>query len=64
MKRAFIVLVYHLLLGAGVYGLLQLVPENESRGANGITTDTAAVRDFRTVVPASGEVLPLLKFYC
>lgn len=49
-----------ILLAAGVYGLLQLVPENESSGANGITTDTASIRDLRTVVPASGEVLPLL----
>lgn len=60
MRRAFIALFIIFLLGAGVYGLLQLVPENERAGANGTTTDTAEIRDLRTVVPASGEVLPLL----
>ncbi|NBB79025.1 MAG: efflux RND transporter periplasmic adaptor subunit [Verrucomicrobia bacterium] len=60
MKRLFIALFILILLGAGIYGLLRVLPENEGSGSGGITTDTAAVRDLRTVVPASGEVLPLL----
>lgn len=60
MRRALITLFILVLLGAGIYGLRQLVPENKKSSAGGITTDTAAVRDLKTVVPASGEVLPLL----
>jgi multidrug efflux pump subunit AcrA (membrane-fusion protein) len=60
MKRALVLLVIVILLGAGIYGLLQRLPGNGKSGAGGITTDTAVMRDLSTVVPASGEVLPLL----
>lgn len=60
MKRLVISLLVIGLLGAGIYGLLQVLPEKDSSRGSSITTDTAAIRDLRTVVPASGEVLPLL----
>jgi HlyD family secretion protein len=60
MKRTLISLFIISLLGGGVYGLWQLVPESDPSGFSTVSTDTAAVRDIETVVPASGEVLPLL----
>lgn len=60
MKRAFIILVIFALIGGGIYGLLVLVPEGNGKPGAEIRTDTAEVRDLASVVPATGEVLPLL----
>jgi len=60
MKRALIIVFILALIGSGIYGLLQLVPENGSNQANLLRTNTAELRDLKSVVPATGEVLPLL----
>ncbi|TVP77710.1 MAG: efflux RND transporter periplasmic adaptor subunit [Puniceicoccaceae bacterium] len=60
MKRALTVFVIIGLLGAGIYGLLQVVPTGQGSQKGNIMTDTARLRDLSSVVPASGEVLPLL----
>lgn len=60
MKPAIVILVIIALISGGIYGLLQLSPSaKESQGAE-IRIDTAKVRDLASVVPATGEVLPLL----
>ena len=60
MKRAFITLVLIALIGGGIYGLLQVMPEGEVQNGADIRVDTAEVRDLASIVPATGEVLPLL----
>lgn len=60
MKRIVILFLILAVLGGGVYGLLRFVPEGDDANKSGVMTDTAETRDLRTVVPASGEVLPLL----
>lgn len=60
MKRTFITLFVLALVAAGIYGLLQVVPEGDDKKANVVRTDTAVLRDLQSVVPATGEVLPLL----
>jgi len=60
MKRALITISILALVAAGIYGLLQLVPDGNGQHFNEIRTDSAAVRDLISMVPATGEVLPLL----
>jgi len=60
MKRALIIILIVALVAGGIYGLLQLVPKGNGKGTNEIRTDTAVLRDLKSVVPATGEVLPLL----
>jgi len=59
MKRALISLLILALVGGGIYGLLQVLPESSGKQTH-IRTDTAERRDLKSVVPATGEVLPLL----
>ncbi|MGZ0706934.1 efflux RND transporter periplasmic adaptor subunit [Coraliomargarita sp. W4R53] len=59
MKRALITLIILALIGGGIYGLLQVLPESGGKQTQ-IRTDTAERRDLKSVVPATGEVLPLL----
>jgi RND family efflux transporter MFP subunit len=59
MKRAFILLFILALIGGGIYGMLQLIPEGGTKQGNQIRTNTAELRDLESVVPATGEVLPL-----
>ena len=60
MKRLLITLIVLALLGAGIYGLVQDLPNGDDESAADIRTDTTAIRDLKSVVPATGEVLPLL----
>ena len=60
MKRLLTTLIVLALLGAGIYGLVQVLPNGDDKGAADIRTDTTAIRDLKSVVPATGEVLPLL----
>lgn len=60
MKRVFVILVLLALIGGGIYGLLQIMPEANVRQGAEIRVDTAEVRDLASIVPATGEVLPLL----
>lgn len=60
MKRVFVILVLIGLIGGGIYGLLQILPDGKTRQGAEIRVDTAQVRDLESTVPATGEVLPLL----
>ena len=60
MKRAIITLFVLALTIVGIYGLLQVVPEGKGRKSSVVQTDTASLRDLKSVIPATGEVLPLL----
>lgn len=60
MKRAFTILLVLALVAGGIYGLLHFLPEGKGAQAGQIRTDTAERRDLQSVVPATGEVLPLL----
>lgn len=60
MKRAIITLFVLALIIVGIYGLLQVVPEGKGRKSSVVQTDTASLRDLKSVIPATGEVLPLL----
>ena len=60
MKRSTIIIFVSVLIVAGIYGLIQVVPEGKARDSGVVQTDIAALRDLKSVVPATGEVLPLL----
>ena len=60
MKRATIIIFVSFLIVAGIYGLIQVVPEGKARESGVVQTDIASLRDLKSVVPATGEVLPLL----
>lgn len=60
MKRAIITLFVLALIIVGIYGLLQVVPEGKGRKSSAVQTNTASLRDLKSVIPATGEVLPLL----
>ena len=60
MKRNIIIILVSVLIVAGIYGLIQVVPERKARNSGLVQTDIAALRDLKSVVPATGEVLPLL----
>ena len=60
MKRALSIFFIFALNVGGIYGLLQVMPKGDGETANQIRTDTAERRDLKSVVPATGEVLPLL----
>jgi len=61
MKRAFIIFAILVLVAGGIYGLLRFIPESTDGSRNGeIRTNTAELRDLKSIVPATGEVLPLL----
>ena len=60
MKRFFIFLLILAFVGGGIYGLLKFLSEGNGKQANNIRTDTAVRRNLQSVVPATGEVLPLL----
>ena len=60
MKRATKIIFVPCLIVAVIYGLIQAVPESEARKSSVIQTDIASLRNLKTVVPATGEVLPLL----
>ncbi|MDQ8193463.1 efflux RND transporter periplasmic adaptor subunit [Coraliomargarita sp. SDUM461004] len=60
MKRALISFCILVLIAGGIYGLLQVVPHSGGQPAREIRLDIAERRDLKSVVPATGEVLPLL----
>lgn len=60
MKRAFIIFVLATLIAVGAYGLFRLSQRNDEDRDSGIRVDVARVRDLVSVVPAVGEVRPLL----
>lgn len=60
MKRFLTILIVLALIGGGIYGLLKVLPEANGKQSSELRTDTAARRDLKSVVPATGEVLPLL----
>jgi HlyD family secretion protein len=60
MKRALTLLLVLCLISGGIYGLVHLLPEGSDTQSGQIRTDTAERRDLQSVVPATGEVLPLL----
>jgi len=61
MKRFIITLIVLGLIGAGGYKLIAYASERgEAEKAQGTRTNTAQLRDLKSVVSASGEVLPLL----
>ena len=60
MKRSTIIIFVSVLIVAGIYGLIQVVPDGNARDSGVVQTDIAALRDLKSVVPATGEVLPLL----
>ena len=61
MKRFIITLIVLGLIGAGGYKLFTFVSENgDAKQARGIRTNTVKLRDLKSLVSASGEVLPLL----
>lgn len=60
MKRVLIIFLVLAALGGGIYGLIHMVPEAPGKQSGQTRTDTAERRDLRSVVPATGEVLPLL----
>jgi HlyD family secretion protein len=60
MKRALITIFLLALVASGIYGVLKLVPEGNGKSSSLMRTDTAELRDLDSVVPATGEVLPLL----
>jgi HlyD family secretion protein len=61
MKRAFVIFVILALVAGGIYALLRFMPDGRNGAAAGqVRTDTAELRDLTSVVPATGEVLPLL----
>ena len=60
MKRSTIIIFVSVLIVAGIYGLIQVVPDSNARDSAVVQTDIAALRNLKSVVPATGEVLPLL----
>ena len=60
MKRNTIIILVSVLIIAGIYGLIQVVPDGKDRKSGVVQTDIASLRDLKSVVPATGEVLPLL----
>ena len=60
MKRNIIIIFVLLLIVAGIYGLIQVVPDGNARKSGVVQTDIAELRDLKSGVPATGEVLPLL----
>ena len=60
MKRFFTIFIVLALIAGGVYALLKFLPESNGNKASQILTDNAELRDLESVVPATGEVLPLL----
>lgn len=60
MKRFFSIILILGGIAAVVWGVLQFAPNGEAKAQAEIRTDTAAIRDLESVVPATGEVLPLL----
>jgi hypothetical protein len=60
MKRNIIIIFVSVLIVAGIYGLIQVVPNGNDKNSGVVQTDIAALRDLKSVVPATGEVLPLL----
>ena len=60
MKRITIIFFVSVLIVAGIYGLIQVFPEGKARDSSVVQTDIASLRDLKSVVPATGEVLPLL----
>lgn len=60
MKRFFIITLILALVAGGIYGLIQIVPRGNGKQQNEIQTDLAQRRNLKSVVPATGEVMPLL----
>ena len=60
MKRNTVIIFVSCLIIAGIYALIKVVPEGNARKSGAVQTDIAALRDLKSVVPATGEVLPLL----
>ena len=60
MKRFFTVLLMLALLGGGIYAVAAFLQRPAEDADEKIRTDTVERRDIKSVVNASGEVLPLL----
>jgi HlyD family secretion protein len=60
MKRFITLLILLGLVGGGIYALIQVVPTAKEDPKNNIRFNTAAIRDLESMVPATGEVLPLM----
>ncbi len=60
MKRFIITLIVLGLIGGGIYALAQILPDSKGNSKSKIGTNTAEIRDLESVVPATGEVLPLM----
>ena len=60
MKRSLVILILVALIGAGIFWVPRILPSDTDGDNTAILTDTAEIRDLVTVVPATGEVLPLM----
>lgn len=60
MKRILSAVLILAMIAGSIYGLLQLIPESGGLPGGKVWTDVAERRDLESVVPATGEVLPLL----
>ncbi len=60
MKRILTILFILALLAGGIYAIATFMPRTGEHADDRIRTDTVRLRDIKSVVNASGEVLPLL----
>ncbi len=60
MKRFFTILILLGVVSGGIYALIQVMPHTQEDPKNKIRTNTAEIRDLESIVPATGEVLPLM----
>ncbi|MBC8189603.1 MAG: efflux RND transporter periplasmic adaptor subunit [Puniceicoccaceae bacterium] len=60
MKRNLIIFLILGLVAGGIYGVLGVLRDSAAQKGGELPTDTAERRDLKSIVPATGEVLPLL----